>query len=556
MVEFLTAWNGTPTGKRVELGAVEEARLIAAGIARAYTAGQEKGPGTDLTDAEEAWVRSSLNVGERGSVSNTLLVGDSNTQFLYEQAPTPTAIVNNGDGTATITFAGSHNFSVGAYVFVNNAPAVAFNTFGSPITAQVNSGTFSITYTLSSRNSPLTGANAAATTVFYVQRLATLGYATWLQALQAKPMNYVVAAAGGATAAQCLTMYNDALATANAARCGDVIVMAGTNDIFRDGGSFDTVKASLKALVDRIVATFGGRVWWLLVPPLTNTASAWSAGKQVIASRINRWIWRYAHEIGATPVDTWRASNNGTTCVNGAATNPDWSTNFAVADLTHTAANGAYAIARAINTLMQQTAALQALQFQGGHSSVHAQGNVLPNTALTGTAGTKTAGGGTITGTVPDSWTLEITSGTGTLTTTSPARTVAADGDAAGNNLQVIPSVAAITWRLINTSSIHSSVTAGEVRELVFPLTITGGADITGIEVVIFGANATGGNTNIGITGTSSALVTGDYSLSLRTGRWTVPTGLTSLTCFLRITQTGTPAGTFVIGKPALELIE
>ncbi len=61
MVEFLTAWNGTATGARVELGAVEEARLIAAGIARAYTTGQEKGPGTDLTDAEEAWVRSSVS---------------------------------------------------------------------------------------------------------------------------------------------------------------------------------------------------------------------------------------------------------------------------------------------------------------------------------------------------------------------------------------------------------------------------------------------------------------------------------------------------------------
>ncbi len=67
MVEFLTAWNGTATGARVELGAVEEARLIAAGIARAYTTGQEKGPGTDLTDAEEAWVRASVSGGGNGN---------------------------------------------------------------------------------------------------------------------------------------------------------------------------------------------------------------------------------------------------------------------------------------------------------------------------------------------------------------------------------------------------------------------------------------------------------------------------------------------------------
>ena len=42
--------------------------------------------------------------------------------------------------------------------------------------------------------------------------------------------------------------------------------------------------------------------------------------------------------------------------------------------------------------------------------------------------------GGTISGSAPDSWTVEITSGTGTLTLTNPARTVAADGDADGED--------------------------------------------------------------------------------------------------------------------------
>lgn len=84
-------------------------------------------------------------------------------------------------------------------------------------------------------------------------------------------------------------------------------------------------------------------------------------------------------------------------------------------------------------------------------------------------------------------------------------------------------------------------------------MTITGAAGLTAIEFVLFGANSTLGNTNIGLTGVSQA-ITGDLSLCLRIPRWIVPAGLTSLSFFVRFT--GATAGTFVIGKPGLELVE
>lgn len=489
----------------------------------------------------------------RGAVTAVMLCGDSNTSFWFDQGPTVTAIVNNGDGTGTVTFNASHNWTVGHPITVNASTDRVLNSFSGTVTAMLNTNPYWVTYTLTNRTSPVTSGSASGTGCLYPLRTAPLGFATWLQALQSKRLAYVNACAGGADSGQILTMYRDALEEAQAAKVSDVVVMAGTNDIYARGWDFATTQASLKALIDYIVSTTTARIWWCNVLPYGSSGGAWSAGKQVIHNRINRWIWRYGQQIGVTVVDTWRAAQNGLTMVNPAAGNPDFTTGFAGADVTHTANLGALALARSLDTLMRQAASVQPLMFQGGHSAIHGQGNAFANPSLTGTAGTKTVGSGTITGTVPDSWTVENTSGTGTLTLTSPVRTVAADGDASGNNLQVVPSVSANTWRLINSTSIHSAVTAGEVREASIPLTITGAAGLTGIELVVFGTKSSGGNENFGFVGASNA-ITGDFGGVIRAPRWTVPANLTNLLVFLRFT--GATAGTFVIGKPSFELIE
>lgn len=504
-----------------------------------------------LTASQVAAVAAGLS--QRGAVTSVMLCGDSNTSFWLDQGPAVTAIVNNGDGTGTVTFNASHNWTVGQPITVNASTAQELNSFNGTVTAMMNTNPYWVTYTLTSRTSPVTSGAASGTGCLYPLRTAPLGFAAWLQALQSKRLAYVNACAGGADSGQVLTMYQDALAEAQTARVSDIIVMAGTNDIYARALDFDTTKASLKALIDYIAGTTTARIWWCNVLPYGSSGGAWTEAKQTVHNRINRWIWRYGPQIGVTVVDTWKSSQNGLTMVNPAAANPDFTTGFAGADVTHTANLGALALARTLDTLMRQAASVQPLAFQGGHTDAQNQGNALTNSSLIGTAGTKTAGGGTITGTVPDSWTLEITSGTGTLTTTSPARTVAADGDASGSNLQVIPSVSANTWRLINTTSLHSAVTAGEVREASIPLTITGAVGLTGIELVIFGTKSSGGNENFGFVGTSSA-ITGDVSGVIRTERWTVPANLTALSFFLRFT--GATAGTFILGKPRFELIE
>jgi len=506
---------------------------------------------TGLTDPQAAAVATGLS--QRGAVTSVMLCGDSNTSFWQDQGPTVTAIVDNGDGTGTVTFNASHNWTVGQPITVNASTAQALNSFSGTVTAMLNTNPYWVTYTLTTRTSPVTSVAASSTGCLYPLRAAPLGFAAWLQALQSKNLGYVNASAGGADSGQVLTMYQDAMLEAQTARVSDIIVMAGTNDIYARAWDFDTTKASLKTLIDYISGSTSARIWWCNVLPYGSGGGAWSEAKQTVHNRINRWITRYGAQIGVTVVDTWKATQNGLTMVNPAASNPDFTSGFAGADVVHTANLGALAVARALDTLMRQAASVQPLAFQGGHTDAQNQGNALTNSSLTGTAGTKTAGGGTITGTVPDSWTVEITSGTGTITLTSPARTVAADGDASGNNLQVIPSVSANTWRLMNTTSLHAAVTAGQVREAYVPITITGATGLTGIELVIFGTKSSGGNENFGFVGTSNA-ITGDFSGVIRTPRWTVPANLTSLSFFLRFT--GATAGTFIIGKPCFELVE
>ncbi len=481
----------------------------------------------------------------------TLLLGDSNTAFMFDQGPSVTAIADNGDGTATVTFSGSHNWAVGGRISVNNSPVQALNVFDAEVTAQVNSGTFSVTYRLGGRTSPVVGASASSTGTLHMGRYSPLGFPVWLEALQNRRMAYTLAAAGGADSTQALTLYNEWLNT-NPATPGAVLLLIGTNDVFARGWDFATAQANIKALVDRITSTTTGRLWWLSPPPLNSGAPAWSSGKQTVMNRMIRWMSRYAQTIGASFTDTWRGAQNGSSLVNGGAANPDASANFLLADGTHTTSLGALAIARAVSAAMGQVQPSRPLGFQGAHAATQNQGNALTNSRLTSTGGTATPGGGIISGTVPASWTVEITAGTGTLTLTSPARTVAADGDTDGNNLQVIPSVSANTWRVLQ-SGLQAAVVAGEVRDFVWPLPITGAAGLAGVELILFGTKSAGGNENIGIAGTSIA-ITGDFTGTLRIPRWTVPSGLTSLSAFIRFT--GATAGTFLLGKPSLELVE
>ncbi len=482
----------------------------------------------------------SVTVKESGAVGKIAVLGDSITAFADEQQGAVSAIVDNGDGTATVTLA-SHNFAVGHPIRVNVAPQSKFNVFDGVVTAVSTSPT-RVTYTLGGRTSPVTSATIGDCQVMAPLRRSCIGWAAWLDYYLGRPTNVVSVAAGGADSGQVLSMFAEA--QPQIAGATDVVICVGMNDIYARGWDFATTQASIKALIDT-VASKSYRLHVLGIPPRNSAISGWTSAKQIVHTRINRWLYDYVQSIGGYSIDAWRAQQNGLTYVNPAATNPDPNTNFTNAgDGTHPLNVGAKALAKAVAASVGKNVEPA---FIASHSAAQSQGNALTNPSFTGSSGTKTPGTGTITGTAPDSWTVEITSGTIGLTLTSPARTVVADGDASGNNLQVAVSGQGV-FRLMQ-SGIQAAVVAGEKRRLRFPVKATSLAGLTGVEVVIFGTKSSGGNENVGFVGSSQA-ISGDETGLYVSPEWTVPSGLTGLTVFLRFYFGSGGAGTIIIGKP------
>ena len=136
----------------------------------------------------------------------------------------------------------------------------------------------------------------------------------------------------------------------------------------------------------------------------------------------------------------------------------------------HPASVGAFAIASDLSAAMQYQRVAVGKGFTASHSTMRTKNNILPNPTLTGTGGTVTPASGTISGTAPDSYTVSNNSGNCAVTLTSPARTVAADGDASGNNLSIAVASGTGEVRVTNTTSMHASVTAGQVYRLRVPV--------------------------------------------------------------------------------------
>lgn len=298
--------------------------------------------------------------------SSVLLVGDSITSYAWDLGPTVTAIVDNGNGTATITFNASHNWAVGGRITVNNSPLREFNEFSAEVTAIVNANPYTVTYRIGGRTSPVVGASASSTQTLYMGRYSPLGYAAWLEALVGRRLSFVLAAAGGADSAQALRLFEDAARSALAARCQDTVLMIGTNDVFARGLGFAAAQTQIATLMVRVREAMPGKLWVLMPPPMGSGAAAWSAGKQTVLNRVIRWLWRYSIELGATPIDTWRGAQNGSTLVNPAASNPDPTSNFLGADATHPTNLGALAIARALYARWATVQPSLGIGFRGG----------------------------------------------------------------------------------------------------------------------------------------------------------------------------------------------
>jgi len=513
--------------------------VIAPGVQ--FSFGGAVGPLVSLTNS---LIRNKVNV---SGASRALLIGDSMAYFTWVQATTATGVVDNGDGTATITFSGSHSFVVGDPIAVNTAPDRKFNVMDGVVTARVNSGTFTATYTLGGRTSSVTSATP---TAFYPRFTNPQAWYPWLELLLGQKYALTMCAAGGADTAQAL----DLLSQTPKAQYDECFINIGTNDIYARGNTFAQVQTGLIKLINA-ARLYSANVTVLLIPPRANTSAAWSAGKRDIHLQINRWLWDYCRTLGITPVDTFRSVANALTYIDAASVEADPTANFNSSDGVHQSNLGGIAIVTDLyNGVKNRFGGGTGFQFSHAKLATGTGSfNLLTNPGFTGTGGTKTIGTGTITGNVPDSWTLENTSGSPALTTTIAARSVASNGDAYGNNLQiacVYGGAGTNIYRLINTTSIHGSVTAGQSYKLRLQVSLTSVTGLTGIELVVFGSAGGGGNPSAYALQGTAQVIAQNLSGALETPPWTAPaSGLTSLLVFLRVYHSS-GGSTLVVSKP------
>lgn len=378
------------------------------------------------------------------SVANkntVILAGDS---MLERSFATASAIsgVDNGDGTATLTFGATPLSSTtqtapGDIIRVNNASAPKLNQLAATVLSVTTSAPYTVTYTTTGPYSPMVGGNPP----FIVLERSR-------QCLSLYPLLNFLAGGelvleanctqGGAALAEVTAQWDKTVGPkGTVAKFG--LFMCGRNDIFARGFSYAQTIAAAKGLLDRMIH----RVRHLIVfttPPQDSTllGATWTLAKFQAQLQYETWLKQYAHSIGAIVIDSGAVTSGTEQYRNASSSNGDptagW---FPTGDGTHQNSLSSYALAKAAYAQMSKYI-VPTIAWPSSVAATNANdpSMVTDSFMLTGTGGTPTPGSGTITGSVPDGVTVQIASGTGAVTLSSIARTVANDGDATGNWLR------------------------------------------------------------------------------------------------------------------------
>lgn len=396
----------------------------------------------------------------RQPVNTFAIVGDSITEYNFGTSGTISSFTDNGDGTATAAINVGSVVQVGDYVRVNNATATKYNTMRGLVTSIV--ANTSVTYQMTAPVSPV--ANSGGYFV-YERYQSSIGWFTNANLLSGQRYSLLYNLGIGGIKSDQLRPFLDPLILPHRPRF--VACMLGMNDVYAGDYTLTLIKTYQRAIFDWVIDN-GMTPIIVTCPPRNSGSSGWTAAKFAKHLQMVEWQKSIARELGCPLVDSWRAHDGTGTYASSTDAEADPSTTYSP-DGVHPGNVGAYALGnefhRVISPLIPANpifTTCAAQNYTAGQITV-GPGSILDNPTLTGTAGTKTAGSGTCTGDVADSWTVEIESGTATATCSKVARTLASDGDLAGDWQRIVITNASgtsvVTFR---TADIDSRVTNGD----------------------------------------------------------------------------------------------
>jgi lysophospholipase L1-like esterase len=470
-----------------------------------------------------------------------LYVGDS-ILALAEGVISATSVVSIGNNLARVT-ASSHANSVGDTIRIGGAPTRALNAMEARVTAVESANEFLVD--LGKLKHDVTSASTP--TMYWTARRSCRGILTGVETLIGEHFDTTWCAMGGATAQQVLDLALEAVTEQHSI----AIVCAGMNNVYSVNQSYDVAWSEIRSLMN-FAASVADVVVVITIPPRDSAGGVWTVEKQAIHTRLNRAIYDECAAKQHQFINSWASVGNGVTYVNPAAANPDPAAVMSF-DGTHPSFVGNYAIARDIVEKIKPFIGISN-GYRGAHlAMIDAQSNnILTNANFAASAA------GVATG-----WAnTNVTAGV-SLTPTIVARSVAADGDALGNN-QVLTfnygsATGTATFRYARSSSIHTLLTPGRKFRARIPFKLTGSLGIIGLDLLVQGvlpgqswflyANSQESNADPYV---------GDLSGWLETVTRVIPAGLTGCTPFVRVTFTSaqTTNAVLTLFHPVFEVFD
>lgn len=480
---------------------------------------------------------SSLVSGAGNALRSALFVGDSITAYA-EMTPVVTAVTSAGGGRANVQHT-SHSLSVGQKVRIAAAATAEVNVLSATVVTITDANNYVV-----SLDGPVHLVTGTGPVVSVQDRASTRGWVNWLETFAGQPLARTWAAVPGGT----MLTQTDLLGKLTPGIESIAFVCIGMNDIYSRGDSLATMQTNFALLMTAVKAR-SSRIVVLSVPPRNSADAAWTSGKQTIHTGFNRWLYDQCAANGWEFVDTWRATQNGATYVNAAATNPDQTTGFAH-DNTHPSERGAAAIAAAAWAKVSKWFGAQGWKAPHPAAIGAYTGNLLTGSDFA----SATAG-------VANNWLKDSATANMSTVFSVAARTVAADGDACGQNQILTLNYGTATGTAnvrFRRNGIHALLTAGQKYVMSVPFSVTGALGLVGLELAMFGTVGSNFWLVFGHNQDSNTNpITGSFSGTLFTPAATCPVGLTNLDVWVRpyITAAQSTDVVITLWQPRIELV-
>lgn len=399
----------------------------------------------------------------KSRTNSVLLVGDSMLERSFATA-TATVPAANNDGTATLTMSQNPitnttiQVALGDIIRVNNSPIPELNQLAASVTA-VDGTAKTITYTTTGPHSQLVGGNNPF--IVIQKMMSPLAFFPILNTLVGGELEVISnCTQGGARLEQIETIF-DALAVP--AKFG--IFLGGRNNFGANSppDTYAQVIVKAKSLLDKMLKKC---VYLVIVgtPPQTYSDIGSYPQRATIQQQFETWLAQYARSVGAIYVNAATAAS-GSAQYRDAASSVGAPTSGWSPDGTHQSGISSFAMAKAVAAQILPLVKPTIVWPSGvANSYANDPSFVFDNTMLTGVAGSPTNGTGTVTGTAPDSIAVTVASGTASVALSQVARTIAADGDTAGNWMRaVITNTTGVSSITIKQALTTARVTNGDV---------------------------------------------------------------------------------------------